>query len=109
MLNGIHASPAQRDMRLRDLLARGRHEGCGGRAAKAELLAGVDGVSSRPCGTCVDGRRVSPGRSGASRRGAAVVGRAFRSRTRRRSLIVIPCRRKPIGIRRSTVRAQDRR
>jgi hypothetical protein len=25
-----------------------RHEGCGGRAGKAELLTGIDGVSSRP-------------------------------------------------------------
>jgi hypothetical protein len=32
-------------MRLRDLLARARHEGCGGRAARTELLIGVEGVS----------------------------------------------------------------
>jgi hypothetical protein len=48
MLNEAHASDAQRYMLLRDLLARARHEGCGGRAAKAELLIGVEGVSSRP-------------------------------------------------------------
>ena len=48
MLNETHASDAQRGMRLRDLLARARHEGCGGRAAKAELLTGVEDASSRP-------------------------------------------------------------
>jgi len=25
-----------------------RHDGCGGRAEKAELLAGIEGASSRP-------------------------------------------------------------
>jgi len=25
-----------------------RHDGCGGRTAKAELLSGIEGVSSRP-------------------------------------------------------------
>jgi hypothetical protein len=33
---------------LRTILARMRHEHCGGRAAKAELRTAVDGVSSRP-------------------------------------------------------------
>jgi hypothetical protein len=35
-------------MPIRDIIARMRHEGCGGRAGKAELLTGVEGVSSRP-------------------------------------------------------------
>jgi hypothetical protein len=48
MLNEAHVTAGQRNLRLRDLLARARHEGCGGRAAKAELMTGVDGVSSRP-------------------------------------------------------------
>jgi hypothetical protein len=48
MLNEAHATPGQRRLLLRDLLARARHEGCGGRAARAELLNGADGVSSRP-------------------------------------------------------------
>jgi hypothetical protein len=48
MLNEAHVSAGQRNMRLRDLLARARHEGCGGRALKAELLTGTEGVSSRP-------------------------------------------------------------
>jgi hypothetical protein len=29
-------------------IARMRHDGCGGLAAKAELLTGIEGVSSRP-------------------------------------------------------------
>ena len=36
MLNEVHASAGRRNMRLRDLLARAWHEGCGGRAVKAE-------------------------------------------------------------------------
>jgi hypothetical protein len=35
------------DMLIRDILNRARHDGCGGRAGKAELLTGIDG-SSRP-------------------------------------------------------------
>jgi len=38
---------AQGDMRIRDILDRMRHDGCGGRAGKAELLTGIAG-SSRP-------------------------------------------------------------
>ena len=37
-----------RDMPLRDLLRRMRHDGCGGLAGKAELLTGIEGASSRP-------------------------------------------------------------
>jgi hypothetical protein len=37
-----------RDRTLRDILARMRHDGCGGLAGKAELLTGIDGASSRP-------------------------------------------------------------
>jgi hypothetical protein len=36
-----------RDSTLRQILARARHDGCGGRAGKAELLTGIEG-SSRP-------------------------------------------------------------
>jgi hypothetical protein len=31
-----------------DILARMRHDGCGGQAARAELLTGIEGASSRP-------------------------------------------------------------
>ena len=48
MLNEAHATGGQRRMLLRDFLERARHEGCGGRAARAELLTGTDGASSRP-------------------------------------------------------------
>jgi hypothetical protein len=46
MLNEAHVTAGQRNLRLRDLLARARHEGCGGRILKAELITGVEGVSS---------------------------------------------------------------
>jgi hypothetical protein len=42
------ASPRRRDVPIRELLAKLRHDGCGGRAGRAELLTGIDGVSSRP-------------------------------------------------------------
>ena len=47
MVNESHAV-LWRHRTLRDILAHMRHDGCGGRAAKAELLTGVEGVSSRP-------------------------------------------------------------
>jgi hypothetical protein len=46
MVNESHAV-RWRDRKLHDILARMRHDGCGGRSAKAELLTGVEGVSSR--------------------------------------------------------------
>jgi hypothetical protein len=36
------------DMLIRDILDRMRHDGCGGRAGRAELLTGIEGASSRP-------------------------------------------------------------
>jgi hypothetical protein len=47
MLNEAHTKGKRREMTLRELLARMRHEGCGGLAGKAELLTGIEGVSSR--------------------------------------------------------------
>ena len=38
----------RRDMLLRDIIKRMRHDGCGGRAGKVELLTGIEGVTSRP-------------------------------------------------------------
>jgi hypothetical protein len=46
MVNESHAS--WRGRALREVLARMRHDGSGGLAAKAELLTGIEGVSSRP-------------------------------------------------------------
>jgi hypothetical protein len=50
MVNETHAR--WRDRTLRAILARMRHDGCGGLAAKAELLTGIKGVSSRPVRRC---------------------------------------------------------
>ena len=36
------------NMPLREILGRMRHDGCGVRAGKAELLTGIAGASSRP-------------------------------------------------------------
>ena len=44
MVNEAHAA---RWRSLFDILHRMRHDGCGGRAGRAELLTGIDG-SSRP-------------------------------------------------------------
>ena len=33
---------------LREILHRMRHDGCGGKAGKVELLTGIEGVNSRP-------------------------------------------------------------
>jgi hypothetical protein len=38
----------ERGKKTAPALARMRHEGCGGRAGRAELLTGIDGISSRP-------------------------------------------------------------
>ena len=46
MLNEAHMKRS--DMPIRDIIARMRHDGCGGRAGKAELLTGIEGASSRP-------------------------------------------------------------
>jgi hypothetical protein len=46
IVNEAHAR--WRDRTLRAILARMRHDGCGGLAGKAELLSGIEGVSSRP-------------------------------------------------------------
>jgi hypothetical protein len=48
MINEAHCTQRQRALPLRDFLARMRHDGCGGLAAKAELLTGIAGVNSRP-------------------------------------------------------------
>jgi len=34
---------------LRDIIDRMRHDGCGGKARKVELLTGIEGASSRTC------------------------------------------------------------
>ena len=39
---------AQRNMQLREIIKRMRHDGCGGGAGRAELVTGIEGVTSRP-------------------------------------------------------------
>ena len=46
MLNEAHT--AHRDLPIRTILDRMRHDGCSGRAGRAELLTGIEGASSRP-------------------------------------------------------------
>jgi hypothetical protein len=48
MLNEAHTTGRRREIPVRVLLSRMRHDGCGGRAGRVELLTGIDGVSSRP-------------------------------------------------------------
>jgi hypothetical protein len=48
MLNEAHTTGRRREMPLRDLLARMRHDSCGGLPGRAELLTGIEGASSRP-------------------------------------------------------------
>jgi hypothetical protein len=46
MVSQMHSSRSH--MPIRDILDRMRHERCGGRAGKAELLTGIEGVGSGP-------------------------------------------------------------
>jgi hypothetical protein len=48
MLSETHAPERQRAMPLREIISRMRHDGCGGRAGRVELLTGIEGASSRP-------------------------------------------------------------
>jgi hypothetical protein len=50
MLNEAHTTGRRREMPIRVLLARMRHDGCGGIAAKAELLTGIEGRAAGRCG-----------------------------------------------------------
>jgi len=46
MVNQAHS--ARPNMLMRDILDRLRHDGCGGRVGRAELITGVEGASTRP-------------------------------------------------------------
>ena len=46
---------------LREILDRMRHDGCGGSAGKAELITGIEGVSSRPVRQIATPARLPPG------------------------------------------------
>jgi hypothetical protein len=43
IVNEVHTE--QRDMPLREIIWRMRHDGCGGGAGRAELLTGLEGVT----------------------------------------------------------------
>jgi hypothetical protein len=63
MISEVHS--AQSHKPIRDILAKMRHERCGGLASKAELLTGIEGVSSRPVRKIVlrgSGKRGAAGR-----------------------------------------------
>jgi hypothetical protein len=45
--NEVHL-PYWHDATLRDIIARMRHDGCGGRPKLVELVTGIEGASSRP-------------------------------------------------------------
>jgi hypothetical protein len=47
MFSETHAA-GLRDLLIRDIIARMRHDGCSGRAGRMELLTGIEGASSRP-------------------------------------------------------------
>jgi hypothetical protein len=46
MLNEAHMLAG--NMTIRAIIAKMRHDGCGGRAGRVELLTGIEGASSRP-------------------------------------------------------------
>ena len=46
--NEVLMTPHQRGIVLRVLLSRMRHDGCGGRPARAELVTGIESASSLP-------------------------------------------------------------
>jgi hypothetical protein len=48
MLRETNTTGRRREMPLRALLARMRHDGCGGLPGRAELLTGIESASSRP-------------------------------------------------------------
>jgi hypothetical protein len=47
MVNEVHMKRGA-TMLIRNIIERMRHDGCGGRAGKVELLTGIEGASSRP-------------------------------------------------------------
>ena len=46
LFNEAHS--AQRALPIRTILDRMRHDGCGGRPGKAQLITGIEGASARP-------------------------------------------------------------
>ena len=50
MLNEAHTTGRRREMPIRAIIAKMRHDGCGGRPGRVavELLTGIEAASSRP-------------------------------------------------------------
>jgi hypothetical protein len=48
MINEAQAATPLRGRPLSEILTLFRHDGCGGQPARAELLTGIEGASSRP-------------------------------------------------------------
>jgi hypothetical protein len=48
MLNEAHTNGRRHEMPLRNLIAKLRHDGCGGLPGRVELLTGIESASSRP-------------------------------------------------------------
>jgi hypothetical protein len=46
LVNEAHVR--RRDLPIRELIAKLRHDGCGGQARRVELLTGIEAASSRP-------------------------------------------------------------
>ena len=68
MFNAAHS--AQRGLLIHDIIVKLRHDGCGGRTGRAELLGGIEGVSTRPVRKIVlrEGVRRGSGRRFGGRR-----------------------------------------
>jgi hypothetical protein len=44
VISETHTNEAQRDMPIREIIKRMRHDSCGGRAGRVELLTGIEGA-----------------------------------------------------------------
>jgi hypothetical protein len=49
VLHAAHTTGRRREMPIRALLARMRHDGCGGQARRVELLTGIEAATSLRC------------------------------------------------------------
>jgi hypothetical protein len=60
MLNEVHTP--RRDMPIREIIKRARHDGCGGRPGRVEWLTGLAGASSRSVReSCIGSERLHGG------------------------------------------------
>ena len=71
MISETHI-PAPAVTLLRDIIEKMRHDGCGGLAGKAELLTGIEGVSSGPVRRICCGRGERAAQAGVAGRVAGL-------------------------------------